>query len=149
MRKKGGGPHDRRRNLENRPYWILISLGFCTSVFVFGTWTVITPSLLSARIPAALIDSGSEKLREKAPYRLSVRWNFSPFSSFSCLRSPLMVSMPLSKVMCTSSFFTAGSCAFSRYSASVSLMSTVGDHSTAPSPSPAHRGQRPSRLGIL
>jgi len=65
------------------------------------------------------------------------------------LRSPLMVSIPSSKVTCTSSFLTAGSCAFSRYSVSVSLMSTVGDHSTAPSPSPLERGQRLNTLGIL
>jgi hypothetical protein len=48
-------------------YWTLICFGFCFCVSVLGMCTVRIPSLLSQRIPSALIFSGSEKLRSKLP----------------------------------------------------------------------------------
>lgn len=48
-------------------YWTLICFGFCFCVSVLGMCTVRIPSLLSHRIPSALIFSGSEKLRSKLP----------------------------------------------------------------------------------
>jgi len=48
-----------------------------------------------------------------------MRISFASFSSFSCLRSPLMVSTPSFSVILTSSFFTSGNSALIRYSCSV------------------------------
>src|SRR6187401_3240788 len=92
--------------------------------------------------------SGTEKLRENAPRKLSTRWNFSSLVSLFSLRSPLIVIIPSSSVTLTSSFLTAGSSARMRYSLPVSLMSALGAHSNLPPLSAETRGKCASRLGI-
>ena len=56
----------RRRALCGR-HSTLICKALRFSTVSFGTWTLSTPSLLSARMPAASVYSGSEKLRQKVP----------------------------------------------------------------------------------
>src|SRR5574337_467585 len=75
-----------------------------------------------------------------------MRWKRLPFSSFSCLRSPCRVSMPLSTVTWTSSLLTSGSSALTTKASSVSAISTRGDQSAALSPSPASRRRGPKDL---
>jgi hypothetical protein len=77
--KKGASPRWRRANpvahgrRSHRDHSTLICLAFGAAACAFGMCTTSTPSLLSHRIASALMFSGSEKLREKLPWKLSTR----------------------------------------------------------------------------
>src|ERR1043165_7446055 len=102
------------------------ALGLAFSLF--GRCTFSTPSLNSAFTFAPSAPSRRVKLRRKFPYDRSMRWYFLSFSSFSSLRSPVMVRTPSSTVTFTSSFFTSGNSALTSHSFSSSMISTEGVH---------------------